>query len=32
MLWNKVLLIFDSSESSLRAVEYVAKMFDAAMK
>ena len=27
MLWNKVLLIFDSSESSLRAVEYVAKMF-----
>ncbi|MBU2549290.1 MAG: hypothetical protein KKB20_12805 [Proteobacteria bacterium] len=27
MLWNKVLLIFDSSENSLRAVEYVAKMY-----
>ena len=27
MLWNKVMLIYDGSESSLRAVEYVAKMF-----
>ena len=27
MLWNKILLVFDSSESSLRAVEYTAKMF-----
>ncbi|MFH1137330.1 MAG: universal stress protein [Pseudomonadota bacterium] len=27
MLWNKILLVFDSSENSLRAVEYVAKMF-----
>jgi hypothetical protein len=26
MLWNKVLLIFDGSEASLRAVEFVAKI------
>jgi len=27
MLWNKILLVFDGSENSLRAAEYVAKMF-----
>ncbi|MFH1091362.1 MAG: universal stress protein, partial [Pseudomonadota bacterium] len=27
MLWNKILLIYDGSENSLRAVEYLAKMF-----
>lgn len=27
MLWNRVLLVYDGSESALRAVEYVAKMF-----
>ena len=27
MLWNKILLIYDGSEGSLRATEYVAKMF-----
>ena len=27
MLWNKILLVYDGSENSLRAAEYVAKMF-----
>ena len=27
MLWNKILLVYDGSENSLRASEYVAKMF-----
>ena len=27
MLWNKILMVYDGSESSLRATEYVAKMF-----
>ena len=27
MLWNKILLVYDGSENSLRATEFVAKMF-----
>ncbi|MEW5725681.1 MAG: universal stress protein [Thermodesulfobacteriota bacterium] len=27
MLWNKILLVYDGSESALRATEYIAKMF-----
>lgn len=30
MLWNKILLLFDSTENALRAVEYVGKMFGSA--